>query len=117
MESTRSRNWAKAASRASMRASMYVCAAAARPGGGPVGGDVQWLGQVVPGSEVEHVGFDADETEGEGHVVAVGQGLLADLAGGAEGEAVMGLGLAAGGAGQVGRGAGPCSAAWQSVTE
>ena len=36
--------------------------------------------------------------EGEGQVVAIGQGLLADLASGAEGDAIVGLGLAAGGA-------------------
>jgi hypothetical protein len=84
---------------ASLGAGIGVCLCGSSPTCRRIsGGDVERLRQVVPGSEVEGAGFDTDETEGEGQVVAVRQGLLADLAGSAEGEALVGPGLAAGGA-------------------
>ncbi len=64
------------------------------------GFQVQGFGQVGPGPEVELARFEAHQAEGQGQVVALGQGLLADLAGGPELHPVVGRELARRRAGQ-----------------
>jgi len=58
---------------------------------GAVGaGEVEGISQVWASLDVELASLDAEEAEGQGDVVARGQGLLAHLAGGPEGQAVGG---------------------------
>ena len=66
-------------------------------------GQVQRLGQVVAGLEVQLARLDADQPDGQRHVLALRQRLLADLAGGAELQPVQRLELARRRPGQDGR--------------